>query len=224
MRQVAPPAVHGAIRANDFVSPLPGRWRGGWEGEDSELQLSACATSQGQDCTTLTDWHYLRPCPASSSVALDARFAGNYLRVADRRIGPGPHPRAAYAVSSPYGGKAWTRSRNTSVAVVGQIAPAVLPNSGECGPLPPGEAFVSKQGTAYVRCRGGCRAELVASHAGRRVRVVRTLAPQNVLVVRPPVRLRVPRRAVNRIGGGRVRFVVRTDGKRAAYRAITMNR
>ena len=65
LRTVSPPTVHGVVRANEFVSPLPGTWRGGWASEDSEMQLSACATPQGHDCTTLTDWHYLRPCPTS---------------------------------------------------------------------------------------------------------------------------------------------------------------
>jgi hypothetical protein len=231
LKQLAPPSVYGTIRAHEFVSPLPGRWRGGWrgefpqwrgwkEGEFSELQLSACATPEGHHCTTLTDHHYIRGCPSSASFSLDARFTGGYLRVANRRVGAGPPIEPAYGVSSPYFGKVWGHSRSTSVAILGQIAPAADPYPGECGPPPPAEASISDRGVAFVECRGGCRAELIASHAGRKARVARRLPAGDALLVAPPDQLWVPQRRLTDIGAERIRFTVKINGKRAARRTV----
>ena len=223
LKQLTPPTVNGIIRVNEFVSPVPGKWSGGWEGKLSEMQLSACATPEGQDCTTLTHLHYVRRCPASASFALDARFAGSYLRVTDRQIGAGPLFEPAYGISSPYGGEVWGRSRITSVAVVGQIAPTVSPYPGECGPPPPSEASISKRGVAFVECRGGCRAVLIARRDRRQARVARRLSPQNVLISVPPETLRLSPRALARIGAGGVRLIVKIDGKRVARRTVRLS-
>lgn len=218
VKQVKPPSVDGIIRANEFVSPIPGMWSGGWRGEFSEMQLSACATPAGQGCTALTDLHYVRNCAGSASFALDARFVGSYLRVAQGRIGAGPPVEPSYAVTSPYGAEVWGRSRITSAAVLGEIASAVNPYPGECGPSPRGRAHISKKGVAFIECPGGCRAALIVRANGRRARIVRKLPAQNALIVAPPTELHVPHTKL--AGMGSIRFVVKVDSWRVAQRTV----
>jgi hypothetical protein len=221
LTQVEQPGVDGVIRANEFVGPLPGQWRGGWKGEFSEMQLSACATATGGDCITLTDPRYPRTCGGSASFALDEKFVGSYLRVADRRVGAGPLFRTAMAVTSPYGGEVWAPSRNTAVCIAGQIAAPTGAYPGECGPPPPGRAAIDPRGHAFVDCQGGCRAALIAVQEGGRIRVTRTLPSRDALLVTPPVELRVPKRTIKtRLGTGRVQFAVEIDGKRVARRTV----
>jgi hypothetical protein len=220
VRQLTPPTVHGVVRANEFVSPVPGSWSGGWADELSRMQLAACATPVGQDCTTLTEFHYVRNCRQSASFVLDADFVGYYLRVAERRAGVGPSFEPAYAISSPYGGEVWRQNRITAAAVVGQIAPAVNPYPGECGPPPPGEASISKEGIASARCMGGCRVVLIAKRDKRQARVVRTLPAENELSVAPPAKLQIPRRVQRRLGPGAVSVRVTIDGRVAAHRTV----
>lgn len=222
VRQSAPPSVYGVIRANEFVSPVPAGWSGGWAGELSQMQLAACATPTGQNCTTLTELHYVRGCEGSASFVLNPAFAGDYLRVAERRLGSGRIFEPAYAVSSPYRGEVWQRNRITATAVVGQIAPAVNPFPGECGPPPPGEASISRQGIASVRCRGGCHAVLVARSDKRQARVARRVPAEEQLVVAPATELEVPRRAQRRLGAGSVSLRVTIGGRVAAHRTVRL--
>jgi hypothetical protein len=129
------PSVRGRIEANRLVTPLAGKWRAGWKGGYDEFQLAACLEPSGRECTTLTHPNYPRQCP-DTAVVLDPAFTGWYLRVADRRLGPGPRIMLAYAVGSPYGHEIWSRNRTTSVAIVGRIAPATRPRTVGCGPPP----------------------------------------------------------------------------------------
>lgn len=131
---IAPPSVTGIVRANELVTPAPGTWDGGWAGDAHFTQLAACADAQGTACTTLTDIHYPGGC-ANGTAVLDPAFTGEYLRVADQLVGPNPVI-ATYAVSSPYGPGAWAAGPTTSVAIVGQIAPATGPRTATCGPRP----------------------------------------------------------------------------------------
>lgn len=221
LTQIEPPGVDGVIRANDFVSPIPARWRGGWEGEFSETQLSACVTASGEDCTTLTDPSFPRSCAKDASFALDARFVGRFLRVANRRVGGGPLFRTAIAVTSPYGGEVWAGSRNTAVRIAGRIAAPTSAYIGECGPPPPGRAVIDQRGRAWVDCLSACRASLAASQNGVRLRVTRTLPSRSALLVTPPVMLRVPSRIIKaRLGPGRVRLALEIDGKQVAQRSM----
>lgn len=221
LRQQSPPTVEGTVRANDFVSLVPGGWSGGWKGEYSAMQLSACLTPAGRECITLTHPHYVRSCAASDSFVLDARFAGRYLRVADKRIGAGPPVLASYAVSSPHGGESWDRSPTTSVAVVAPIDPAVRAYPGECGPSLPADAVISRRGVASITCQAGCRAVLVARGDGRQARVVRRLPEQNALFAAPPAELRVPNPTLARVlRTGDVRLTVKLDGKQVAQRTV----
>jgi hypothetical protein len=224
IRQVTPPSIEGDLVANNFVSPVPGVWGGGWEGEYSEMQLSACATSDEQGCTTLTDVHYVRGCAPSASFVLDAAFTGSYLRVAERRIGVGRPAEAAYGVTTPYGGKIWPNVPNTSASVLGQIEPAVLSYPGECGPPRKDRGAISKQGGATVECPAGCRAVLIGILSGREVRSTRNLPEKDALVVGPPARMRIPCRTLLRSGTDSVRMILKIDGAPAARRTIPIVR
>ena len=128
------PAVRGSVRANELVTPVLGKWRGGWAGGADWSQLSACKTRRGRECTTLTDLHYPSACPDGAAV-LDPVFTGRYLRVADMRLGPEP-VMLNYAVGTPYGQVVWKRTRQTAVAIVGKIAPALGPRTETCGAPP----------------------------------------------------------------------------------------
>jgi hypothetical protein len=213
--QIAPPSVKGIIRANEFVSPIPGKWERGWETEYSEMQLSACATPDGDDCTTLTDTHYVRRgCSPSASFVIDAKFAGQYLRLADRRLGAGPIARLAYAVTSPYGHQVWRRDGVTSVAVVGRIASSVRDFPGECGPSVPSEGSISKRGIGFVRCSKACRVTLTAGRAGRMVRAERAISSsRSGLYIGPPQPIALPPVKLAQLGEGPVRVVLRVDGR-----------
>lgn len=220
--QIAPPSVKGIIRANEFVSPMPGKWARGWEAEYSELQLSACTTVDGEGCTTLTDTHYVRrDCSPSASFVIDAKFAGQYLRVADRRLGAGPIFRPLYAVTSPYGHEVWRRDGVTSVAVVGRIASAVGDFPGECGPPVPSEGSISKRGLGFVRCSEVCRATLTAGRGGRVVRAERAIGTsRRDLFVGPPGPIALPAGKLAHLGKGSITVALRVDGRLRDKRVI----
>jgi hypothetical protein len=129
-----PPSIEGIVRANELVVPVAGTWRGGWKGSENWLQLAACSTPSGRNCTTLTDMHFVESCPNWAAV-LDPFFTGNYLRVASKRVAPGTGV-LAYAVTAPYGQPVWERNRQTSVAVLGQIAAASGARTEPCGAAP----------------------------------------------------------------------------------------
>jgi hypothetical protein len=132
VRSVVPPSVRGIVRANERVTPIAGRWRHGWEGDAHALQLAACVTATGRECTTLTHSHFVDGCRHEAAV-LDPVFTGHYLRVADRRLGAGPIVEAAYGLSSPYGFEVWRRNRVTAVAMIGRIGEATGPRTVSCG-------------------------------------------------------------------------------------------
>lgn len=220
---LVPPRVVGIVQANQFVSPAQGLWSGGWKGENAEMQLSACATEAGapDECVTLTNPHYIRVpgCSSINSFGLDPRFVGQYLRVADRQSGA-PHPELDYGVSGPGGGEVWRRSRNTSVAIVGQITPAVSPPAGECGPPPPPTAALSAEGVARVECVAGCSVALVGTRNGHRQIVTRGIRAQSLLEPAPALEMILPRAALDRLGPGKIRLTVVIDGTRWAQRTI----
>lgn len=215
---LGPPSVAGKLRANELVRPVPGQWSGGWEGEgdEDELQLAACKRPDGTGCTTLTNSHYVGGCKGEAAV-LDPAFAGRYLRVADARIGAGPHYVPAYAVSSPYGPGAWAASATISVAVVGRIAHAKHRRTVKCGPPSVFGASISAKGEAAVRCMIRCRAVLLAKRGPKRLYLRR-----RVRATPWAARLRFPPKALNSFGPGRARLVVKINGKRAAARTLRL--
>ncbi len=218
---LTPPSVRGSVRANELVTPRAGQWLGGWEGEGDFLQLAACPTRNGTNCTTLTDDHYRGSCPESSAV-LDLAFIGDYLRVADQRRGTGPHYVLRYASRSPYAarGGVWEASPTTSTAVVGRIAAVSGPRTERCGFPPLNQASISKHGVATVHCGLGCRAVLIASRGRKRVREARRLP--RWLTHQHPSTLRLSSGALAQLGPGRARIVVNVDGRRIAQRTIRL--
>jgi hypothetical protein len=141
---LTPPSIRGPLRANELVTPISSRWRGGWNGDRNLTQLAACRSRRGRQCTTLTDTHYPDACPRGAAV-LDPAFTGQYLRVANFRIGADTGI-LDYRVGSPYGHEIWAADPVTSVAIVGRIASATNPRRAECGAPPLLEASISESG------------------------------------------------------------------------------
>lgn len=222
LASVAAPSASGAIRANEVVTALPGRWHGGWEGDRDLLQLAACLAPEGAICTTLTDTHYFSGC-GSNTALIDRGFAGRYLRVANSRT-DGSALSPAFVIGSPYAGTAWAPGATTSVAVVGQIEPAAGPRAARCGPPPLSSVSISKRGVATVMCGLGCRAVLIGKRGRRRARIRRRIAPPHEIADAPSLALRLPRRALTRLGVGRARVVVRIDSEWAAARKVRIRR
>jgi hypothetical protein len=223
VKSLAPPRVAGVVAANEFVSPVQGVWSGGWRGENSEMQLSACATETAApaECVSLTNPHYIRVpgCSRSNSFGLDPRFVGQYLRVADRQSG-GPHAEAAYGVTGPFGAEVWGRGRITSVAIVGQIAPAANAPAGECGPPPAPTATISAEGVARVECGGGCSVVLIGTRKGRQELLTRRIPQQDLLRPQAALEMSLPLAALERLGTGKIRLNLEIDGTRWAHRTI----
>ena len=219
LKELAPPRVAGEIQANGYVTPIPGLWSGGWRAEPAEMQLSACESEAGEGCVSLTNPHYVRRCPWDASFYLEPRFAGWFLRVADRQNG-GPHVEPPYGLTTPYGAEVFGQSRTTSVAIAGQIAPAVSPAAGECGPPPAPVATISSEGIARLECGGGCSAALVATRQGRRRSISRELHEENLLRPRAAVELHLTPSQLASLGVGKIRLVVEIDGARVAQRTI----
>lgn len=216
--EVDPPSVNGFIRANELVRASPARWRGGWEGDFDHIQLSACTTRSGKGCTSITDPKYIRGCKGWATV-LEPRFAGYYLRVADRRYGVGTvFP--LNAVSSPYGHPIWRTDEITAVATVGRIAPPRGVERADCDSPLLLRASISSDGTALVRCIPGCRAVLIVRRARRSARIVRNLAPARG--TRDVSKLTVPSRTLARIGCGRCRMTVRVNDGPVIQRTVLL--
>lgn len=194
------PSVKGSVRANALVTPVDGTWNGGWAGDFDQTQLSACAQSNGQECTTLTDPNY-GGCPGGGAV-IDPVFTGWYLRVADKTLGPNTAT-PAIAYSSPYGHEVWSAGATVAVAVVGQIAAATGGRESNCGPpplpkgsdphhpgslMPPGElptkahptramyrAKIASDGVATVSCSKACHVTFSARSGSLRRTIARRL-------------------------------------------------
>ncbi|HEY7257049.1 MAG TPA: hypothetical protein VH476_10250 [Solirubrobacterales bacterium] len=219
---LTPPSVSGAVRANELVTPVTGRWNGGWDGDFDRTQLAACRSKAGEECIALTNTEDLTGCPDGEAV-IDPALTGDYLRVADRLFGPGTYfgPPGLRRVSLPYGGEVWAPGPTVSAEVVGRVSPARAPRTSNCGPPPAVRASISRTGTALVSCDLGCRAALIAKRGQRRARLVRALPAGFRL--RPQERvetLRLSRRSLLRLGSGKARMIVEVDGKPTARRAI----
>lgn len=220
VESTAPPSVLGAPRANELVVPVAGQWRGGWDEDVDWTQLAACEGPDDEGCTTLTDRHYVGGCSNGGAV-IDPMFTGMYLRVADRRV-PANTPELAYAVSSPYGPNIWRPSPTVSVAIVGRIRAATGPAASGCGPSPLVKASISRRGVATVRCELDCRASLVARQGRRKARVSRKLAPPKSPRKGAIPELRFTQQRLRRFGPGRIRLVVKVNGKSFANRTVSL--
>lgn len=222
---LSPPSVRGAVRANELVTPIAGSWQGGWEGEGDSFQLAACDGPSGNGCTTLTHSHYADGCNGEAAV-LDPVFTGDYLRVADERIGAGPHYMPMWGASSPYGWKIWLPGPTLSVAIAGRIAKATGPRTEGCGPPPLVEASISKRGVATAECLLDCRVALIARRDGRMASVVRELPVESRRGSRTRVEtsttLRLSPRSLMRLGSGRAQMVLKVDGRTVARRTVLL--
>lgn len=218
------PSVTGTVEANTLVTPVPASWAGGWTGDQNDFtQLAACATSDGRECTTLTNREFGGECAGGGTV-LDPIFSGSYLRAASFVTGPMP-AFAEVGLSTPYGHKAWPPVPSTAVAVVGRILPARHQRTDRCGtppldshvsprdPVPVQSAVISASGEARVACWSDpCSAVLRARHGHAvRARTLEFLRRGRLKVALPPATV---------IEHGRLRYTLSVDGETLARRSI----
>ncbi len=223
VESTSPPSVLGTPQANELVVPVSGEWRGGWADDVDWTQLAACEGPHDEDCTTLTDRHYIGGCSNGAAV-IDPMFTGMYLRVADRRIAART-PELAYAVGSPYSPNIWPAGQTVSVAIVGRIRAEDGPPTTGCGPSPLVEASISARGVARVRCGLDCRATLVARQGKHKALVSRKLSALSKSSAKVAVpELQLTARQLKRFDPGSVRMMVKVNGKRAATRVVQLIR
>jgi hypothetical protein len=175
-----------------------------------------------------------RMCSHGAAV-LDPVFTGWYLRVADKRYGPGT-TFLAIGYWSPYGRPVWRPNAVTSVAVIGRIAPATGPPAAECGPLPLppnanphnpswcstghtgsrcATATISSRGVAEVWCRfSRCQVAIQATRRQITVRYTTTVFPF--------ARLTLPGRLITRLGHGPALMKISIDGRRFKSGRVTL--
>jgi hypothetical protein len=178
------------------------------------MQLAACVTAAGADCTTLTDPDFPGGCPNGAAV-IDPEFAGQYLRVADRTYGPGTIF-ALQALASPYGPFAWPAAPTTAVAIVGRIAPASGPPTASCTvPLP---VTVTSRGVARIpRAFGSFTATLLVTRGSAHQRVTRSFTGSAA------ASLRLSRSQLRRLGSGVATFEVLIDGTPRMFRVLALD-
>jgi hypothetical protein len=214
----APPSVSGEVRANQVVTPVAGRWAGGWEDDYDELTLSICEKSTGESCLTIN--HEGGGFCGERGTLIDPAFTGRYLRVTDRRYGSGT---AFAGVGHPFYFREPepTSGPTVSVAVVGKIAPADGPPSVKCGPPPLIAGAISRSGTASYECRVvGCQVALVARRGRRAAHLGRRVPPSERLGQKPTEPLRFSPSALSRLGGGPVRLTLKINGRQIAHRTV----
>jgi hypothetical protein len=178
------------------------------------MQLAACVTAAGADCTTLTDPDFPGGCPNGAAV-IDPEFAGQYLRVADQTYGPG----SIFALqddSSPYDQAVWPAAATTAVAIVGRIAPSSEQPAANCAvPLP---VTVTSRGVAQIpRAFGSFTATLLVTRGAAHQRVTRTFSGS------APATLQLSRTQLRRLGSGLATFEVLIDGAPQMFRLITLD-
>ncbi len=219
---VGPPSVSGRIKANELVTPVPGRWWGGWSTDGDAMQLAACENPSGDGCVTLTERTYPASCP-NEAVVIDPTFVGWYLRVADQRL-PADTAFTFEAATTPYGGEVWPQSVTVSTTIVGRIGPPAQRRTAQCGPPPLIRAAISASALAHVKCGLGCKATLIAKRGGRAVRRSRNLRPFPLASARgvPVPKLALPSKALSSLGPGRARVVLQVNGKRVARRTVVL--
>jgi hypothetical protein len=226
----APPSVQGTLRVGEVVTPVLATWQGGWDGSIDQTQLAACQTPTGENCESLTDPKYIDGL-ANGAVQLEAAFAGDYLRIADSRLGAGA-AETADAYSSPHGHPIWPADGSTAVAIVGQIAagatsppsqesPRPAPTPSHTGPTSSRvKGSISSRGIATVRCDVSCGATLVIRRGGRAARHATTVKPKSAAAGVATIR---PSRAdLERLGPGRAYLVLEVEGEPIAHRTIML--
>lgn len=217
---VRPPSTRGRLRANELVTPITATWSGGWDGDFDQTQLAICRTARGHGCISITDPKYIRGCQRDRAF-IDPAFTGYFLRVADRRLGPGTIF-TNEAVGSPYWRPIWRRDGQTAVAIVGRIKRSRGSQKAGCEPAPLNQASISGRGIAFVRCVLGCRVALIAVQGSVRVRVIRGIRSRNAAGTRRSRRIQLPHRQLAQLGPGNVQVIVKIDGEPVAQRDILL--
>ena len=133
VHSTAPPSLNGNLETNALVDPVAGRWSGGWGDEVDSLQLQICHTDAAVGCVSIADSDYAKNCPGAGAV-LYPSFAGMYLRVLDRRHGPGE----GILLGAYFGGNVTPLAPGPAVSasLVGSIRQGPGPLAGTCTPPP----------------------------------------------------------------------------------------
>lgn len=223
-----PPRVRGRPRANAVVTPVPGTWRGGWDGSGNDTELAACWAPDGTGCTTLTNDHY-DGCDNGRAM-IDPVFTGRYLQVAIRRRPPG-EATTAYLVSTPYFPQFKVAGPTVSVAVAGRIGAATGPPEAHCGPrpiqcparvaratcIPAVTARISARGIGQVLCpKTTCQITLKGRRGEHKLRITRTIERGRIETIR------LARDALNAVHGRRLRLRLFVQRQLLARRTVTV--
>jgi hypothetical protein len=85
VRATARPQLRGRVRVGATVTPIAGRWAGGWGSESDQLGVEACLTPSGRGCVMLGGGE--QGCPGGRARAVvGGWFTGWYLYALDGRI------------------------------------------------------------------------------------------------------------------------------------------
>jgi hypothetical protein len=85
VRATARPQLRGRVRVGATVTPIAGRWAGGWGSESDQLGVEACLTASGRGCVMLGGGE--QGCPGGRARAVvGGWFTGWFLFALDGRI------------------------------------------------------------------------------------------------------------------------------------------
>lgn len=227
-----PPRASGPTRVGGRVVPVVGTWIGGWGWEGDRLQLQACPSevlardrgpfaprADGRSCVVIYDEKKYGTCFARARSGIPARYAGWWLRVADRRASR-DEAMTLEAYSRPEAITPLQASPTVSIAVVGPIARG-RDTGPDCGGEEPPVvrlAATARRDTrgrlvlGKVDCTTSCEFDVRIRQGRRTVRAWAGYDPGRHV-------LRIARSETRRLRGGTMRVTVtETD---SGYRAAT---
>jgi hypothetical protein len=161
VRAAARPQLRGRVRVGATVTPIAGRWAGGWGSESDQLGVEACLTASGRGCVMLGGGE--QGCPGGRARAVvGGWFTGWYLLALDGRI-PRDYACAGVAYALEADIPPWkvspTIARSRPLArVTGPPAPTVLIR--RKARVRAGRVLVAR-----IRCSSLCRVQLVVDES-----------------------------------------------------------
>jgi hypothetical protein len=162
VRATARPRLDGRFRVGATVTPIAGRWTGGWGSESDQLGVEACLTASGRGCVMLGGGE--QGCPGGRARAVvGGWFTGWYLYALDGRIArDNACAGVGYALEAdipPWKvGPTIARSRRVA-RVIGPPAPTV--SIRRKARVRGGRVLVAR-----IRCSSPCRVDLVVDEIG----------------------------------------------------------
>jgi hypothetical protein len=161
VRATARPRLDGPARVGATVTPIAGRWAGGWGSEFDQLGVEACRTTSGRGCVMLGGGE--QGCPGGRGRAVvGGWFTGWYLYALDGRIA------RDYACA----GVAYALEADVPPWRVGPTVARTRPLGRVIGPPPP-KVSIRRQAVvrggrvlvARIRCSSRCRVQLVVDES-----------------------------------------------------------